>query len=45
MAACRAHTHAHPFYGHLDFVDLEKAFNTVPREVIRYAMCKLGVEE
>jgi len=27
------------------FVDLEKAFDTVPREVIRYAMRKLGVEE
>jgi len=27
------------------FVDLEKAFNSVPREVIRWAMHKLGVEE
>jgi len=27
------------------FVDLEKAFNMVPREVIRWAMRKLGVEE
>jgi len=27
------------------FVDLEKAFDTVPREVIRWAMHKLGVEE
>jgi len=27
------------------FVDLEKAFNWVPREVIRWAMHKLGVEE
>ena len=27
------------------FVDLEKAFDTVPREVIRLAMRKLGVEE
>jgi len=28
-----------------DFVDLEKAFDRVLREVIRWAMCKLGVEE
>jgi len=27
------------------FVDLEKAFDRVPREVIRWAMCKLRVEE
>ena len=27
------------------FVDLEKAFDRVPREVIRQAMRKLGVEE
>jgi len=27
------------------FVDLEKAFDRVLREVIRWAMCKLGVEE
>ena len=27
------------------FVDLEKAFDMVLREVIRWAMCKLGVEE
>jgi len=27
------------------FVDLEKAFHRVPREVIRWAMCKLRVEE
>ena len=27
------------------FVDLEKAFDWVPREVIRWAMRKLGVEE
>ena len=27
------------------FVDLEKAFDRVPRKVIRWAMRKLGVEE
>jgi len=27
------------------FVDLEKVFDRVPREVISWAMCKLGVEE
>jgi len=27
------------------FVDLEKAFERVPRELIRWAMHKLGVEE
>ena len=27
------------------FVDLEKAFNRVPREVISWAIRKLGVEE
>jgi len=27
------------------FVDLEKAFDRVPREVIRWAVRKLGVEE
>jgi len=27
------------------FVDMEKAFDMVPREVISWAMCKLGVEE
>jgi len=27
------------------FVDLEKAFDRVPREVIRWAMRKLGVED
>ena len=27
------------------FVDLEKAFDRVPREVISWAMRKLGVEE
>jgi len=26
-------------------VELEKDFNRVPREVIRWAMCNLGVEE
>jgi len=26
-------------------MDLEKAFDRVPRKVIRWAMCKLGVEE
>jgi len=26
-------------------VDLEKAFDRVPREVIRWAMCKKGVQE
>jgi len=30
---------------YLGFVDLEKAFDGVPREVIRWAMRKLGVEE
>jgi len=30
---------------HFWFVDLEKAFDRVPREVIRWAMPKLGVEE
>ena len=30
---------------YLGFVDLEKAFDRVPREVIRWAMCKLRVEE
>jgi len=29
----------------LGFIDLEKAFDRVPREVIRWAMRKLGVEE
>ena len=29
----------------LDFVDLEKGFDRVPREVISWAMRKLGVEE
>jgi len=27
------------------FVDLEKAFDRVRREVIRWTVCKLGVEE
>ena len=27
------------------FVDLEKAFDRVSREVISWAMCKLGVQE
>ena len=30
---------------HFAFVDLEKAFNRVPRKVIRRAMQKLGIEE
>ena len=30
---------------HIGFVDLEKAFDRVPREVISWAMRKLGVEE
>jgi len=30
---------------YFSFVDLEKAFDRVPREVIRWAMRKLGVEE
>jgi len=30
---------------YLGFVDFEKAFDRVPREVIRWAMHKLGVEE
>ena len=30
---------------HTSFVDLEKAFHRVPREVISWAMCKHGVEE
>ena len=30
---------------YLDFVDLEKGFDRVPREVISWAMRKLGVEE
>jgi len=31
-----------PYFG---FVDLEKVFDRLPREVIRWAMRKLGVEE
>jgi len=27
------------------FVNLEKAFDRVPRDMIRWAMCKLGVDE
>ena len=30
---------------YFDFVDLEKAFDRVPREVISWVMRKLGVEE
>ena len=30
---------------YFDFVDLEKAFDRVPRELISWAMRKLGVEE
>ena len=29
----------------LDFVDLEKALNRIPREVIRWVMRKSGVDE
>ena len=32
-------------YLYFGFVDLEKAFDRVPREVISWAMRKLGVEE
>ena len=46
--------HTHTFNGpfrvkgkkiYFGFVDLEKAFDRVPREVISWAMHKLGVEE
>ena len=30
---------------HYAFVDLEKAFDRVPREVVRWALWKLGVDE
>jgi len=30
---------------YIRFVDVEKAFDRVPKEVIRWAMCKLGVDE
>jgi len=30
---------------YFSFMDLEKAFDRVPREVIRWARCNLGVEE
>ena len=29
----------------LDYVDLEKAFDRVPREVVRWTLRKLGVDE
>ena len=32
-----------PLY--MAFVDLEKAFDRVPRDVIWWAMCKLGIDE
>ena len=32
-----------PLY--MAFVDLEKTFNQVPRDVIWWAMCKLGIDE
>ena len=30
---------------YMAFVDLEKAFNRVPRPVVWWALCKLGVDE
>ena len=30
---------------YLTFVDLEKAFNMVPREIIWWVICKLGIKE
>ena len=30
---------------YMAFVDLEKAFDCVPRDVIWWTMCKLGIDE
>ena len=40
-----AHTKVKGKKLYFGFVDLEKAFDRVPGEVIRWAMHKLGVEE